>query len=54
MIRIPATATLLVILASPAGAAARENSRSADLTVRVADTRAPEGSTSRRHSKKPG
>ena len=37
MIRIPATATLLVILASPAGAAARPNSRSANLTVRVAD-----------------
>ena len=38
MIRIPATATLLVILASPAGAAAGPNSRSVDLTVRVADT----------------
>lgn len=38
MIRIPATATLLLILASPAGAAAGPNSTSADLTVRVADT----------------
>jgi hypothetical protein len=38
MIRILATAALLVVLASPAGAAAGPNSRSADLTVRVAAT----------------
>ena len=38
MTRIPGTATLLLILASPAGAAAGPNSTSADLTVRVADT----------------